>query len=438
MTEITIGRNDKTVRIPCFRGLGGCGDRPRVEAIAQAIANKTGMTIDWPRIMARGRSFQAEAERRGEKWRLIHAEDFAFFTTPDGSSWALAGVEAETCRAPEDGHLFFMWRAKVVPCPAECALARTKSKRRSGRSEKADTSHGEGEQGSNCGGLRNRYQVVKGGALVLRDQYGIPTAAAGLYRQPFFEPSDRPRGRNGDWINLRWGDGAVAIIGRAGQRHADLIEFFMYWATRDAVTPQGTIEVTVDPADVRRAMGDHYNYRQLHKLIDELRHVEVKVRRARWSGQGMMLGDFVEIDSGIYVSTPRGERVRKLWQITIGKVLATMYATSVCTRRDPAVIASLPSGIAKAVARFLLTQRDFDPTPVVTVIKYVAPDLRGQRLYDAKRILVRDQKALIAVGVGIDEEGRIGRGIGAAAVGRDRRDAASAETPAVTTAGVDA
>ena len=64
MTEITIGRNDKTVRIPCFRGLGGCGDRPRVEAIAQAIANKTGMTIDWPRIMARGRTFQAEAERR--------------------------------------------------------------------------------------------------------------------------------------------------------------------------------------------------------------------------------------------------------------------------------------------------------------------------------------------------------------------------------------
>jgi hypothetical protein len=94
------------------------------------------------------------------------------------------------------------------------------------------------------------------------------------------------------------------VVGRLGQRHADLLEAMLFVAERSRETDDGAIELLVDPAQVRRTL------------------------------------------SG-------GER--HLWRVRLGTPLVELMKRDLLLWYNPAPLARLQYGISQAVARHVLT-----------------------------------------------------------------------------------
>lgn len=103
-----------------------------------------------------------------------------------------------------------------------------------------------------------------------------PTSTSALARVMLYQPSQRPQHRAGDWTDTSFG--RCRVVGRLGQRHADVMDAILYCSERKRVVDDGGIELLVDPARLRKTLSEsRYSLSQLEKLLAELRAATITI-----------------------------------------------------------------------------------------------------------------------------------------------------------------
>lgn len=232
----------------------------------------------------------------------------------------------------------------------------------------------------------------------------MPTTTALQARLPIFQPTDRPvtTAGGGEWTVTSWG--RVRIAGRLGQRHADCLQALLHTALARRSTDDGSIELLVDPAAVRRTMSARgYSGLRLETLMRELRTCTIDLQapalEAPWILGGLL--DHVE-KSPKTAPDPLGG-VRHLLRVRLGKPLAILLQNDLLFTYDPAPIARLRHGITKAVVRHAKTHRDEPDGGWILdhLIAAVGGAAGGTALRNRRREIVADAPSLPACGVAL-------------------------------------
>ena len=192
----------------------------------------------------------------------------------------------------------------------------------------------------------------------------VPASTWTQARVVLYQPSQRPERRAGDWQTrvTDAGERRVRVVGRLGQRHADVLEAICYTALKRRDIDDGGIELLVDPHQVRRVMSGgrgQYSNEQLHILLADLRGAVIEIETPELAKQGQrIIGGLIDhwIPSCRTVTDPLSGGVRQLWRVRLGVALAALIRADGGVWRDPAPIARLGSGVSQAVARHVLTQ----------------------------------------------------------------------------------
>lgn len=242
----------------------------------------------------------------------------------------------------------------------------------------------------------------------------LPTTTCTQARVRLYQPSQRPRTRKGEWLETSFGRGRVT--GRLGQRHADLVEAFLYNAERTRYLQDGGVELLVDPARIRKTMSDgRYSHKQIQKLLAELRAavIEVEAPILMHSTGDRIVGGLIDhvVPSSKTRRDPLTGGERPLWRVRLGVALVMLLKHDLSLHYDPAPIARLKHGISQAVARHILSHK---LTPVGgwwldTLIKAVAGTMKSQATRDARRRIKDDVEGLQKIGIVIDGD-RVKRG----------------------------
>ena len=244
-----------------------------------------------------------------------------------------------------------------------------------------------------------------------RGKVNLPTATAHEHRLRIYEATRRPRWRN-ERIVTPWG--VIRIAGKLGQNHADLLDAILYCAERKAVKEDGRIKILVDPARVRKLAGISGG-RQYQQLQDELLGAVVEIlepTELRSIGHLVDHIDFACRADGTPITrrNPLTRGDRGLWRVELGKVLCALLNKDIWRSYNPTYIARLRHGVSQAVARHTLShsQQPQGGWHLVTLIKAVTGEIRGQELWNRRRELLADVEALAEAGV-VVEEGRVRR-----------------------------
>lgn len=217
-----------------------------------------------------------------------------------------------------------------------------------------------------------------------------------------FQATQRPEFRSGDWIQTPWG--RCRVVGRLGQRHADLIEAVLFNAERQRLTQDGAIELLVDPARVRKTMSeDRYSLMQIWKLFGEARAAVVEILTPRMELLGGVI-DHVQ-KTRMTRRNPLGGQ-RHLWTVRLGLPFSELLKRDWPIHYDPASIAAIPHGISQAVARHVLTHKKQPPGGwhLNRLIIAVTGELTSQALRDRRRELKKDIGQLRVAGIVLDGE----------------------------------
>ena len=236
-------------------------------------------------------------------------------------------------------------------------------------------------------------------------QQVVPTTTATQARIRLYQPTKKPVTRAGEWIATPWG--RCRVVGRLGQRHADLVDALAYCSEkRRDLADIGSIEVLVDMARVRKVISSTYSHEQLWKLIQECMTalVEIEVPGVDYPALGHLI-DSVE-PSAMTRRDPLGGE-RHLWRVRFGRAMSKFIESDpIKMYHDPAPIARLRHGISQAVARHILTHKS---TPnggwhVDTALRAVLGDQEkdgstSMSMRDGRRRLKEDAEALKAAGI---------------------------------------
>lgn len=236
-----------------------------------------------------------------------------------------------------------------------------------------------------------------------------PTSTITQARLMLFQPTQRPKYREGEWLETS--HGRCRVFGRLGQRHADLLEAILYCAEDSRAIIDGGIELLVDPARIRRTLSDsQYSFAQMEKLLIELCAAVINIKKPQFDVP--LIGTLVDHREPALKTRrdPLTGGFRNLWKVRLGKVLVELLERDLALYYNPAPIARLQHGIAQAVARHILTHQN-EPAGgwyMDTVILAVAGQLSGKSLRDARFRLREDADRLEQIGVVI-EGGRVRR-----------------------------
>jgi len=153
------------------------------------------------------------------------------------------------------------------------------------------------------------------------------------YYLRLFQPTQRPRATAGEWIQTSWG--RCRVLGRLGQRHADLLEAMLFVAERSRETDDGAIELLVDPARVRRTLSDHrHSLGRIREWLRELTH-------RRSPDKGWKLDGLIKVVGGVQGSQAMRAARRRIRQD--GKGLS---AAGVVLDGKRVNVAHRPDGVA--------------------------------------------------------------------------------------------
>ena len=230
-----------------------------------------------------------------------------------------------------------------------------------------------------------------------------PTSTSAQARVMLYQPSQRPRWREGDWTQTSFGRGRVT--GRLGQKHADLVEAVLYCAERRRDVPDGGIELLVDPSCIRKTLADsRYSFTQIEKLLVELRTATIRIETPKFDFP--VIGGLIDhvIPSPMTRRDPLNGGVRNLWRVRLGVALVLLLQNDLSLYYDPAPIARLQHGISQAVARHILSHK-FEPAGgwyIDTVIVAVAGTVASKAMRDARFRLREDAVELAALGLKLD------------------------------------
>lgn len=230
-----------------------------------------------------------------------------------------------------------------------------------------------------------------------------PTSTSAQARVMLYQPSQRPRLREGDWMDTSFG--RCRVTGRLGQRHADIVEAILYCAERRRDVSDGGVELLVDPARVRKTLSDsRYSFTQIEKLLAELRAATITIETPQFDFP--IIGGLIDhvIPSPMTRPDPLTGRERNLWRVRLGVALVMLLEHDLSLYYDPAPIARLQHGISPAVARHVLSHK-VEPTGgwyVDTVIVAVAGTVPSKAMRDARFRLREDADELKALGLTLD------------------------------------
>ncbi|MDE2342625.1 MAG: ABC transporter ATPase [Betaproteobacteria bacterium] len=233
----------------------------------------------------------------------------------------------------------------------------------------------------------------------------FPVSTVVQARVQLYQPTQRPTKRLGEWIQTAWG--RCRVTGRLGQRHADLIEAFLWCAEKRRETDDGAFELLVDPARVRQTLSEaRHSLERIRSWIAELRAVCVEIETPNLSIVGGLI-DHVELSS-MTRNNPLTGRARNLWRVRVNKAFANLLANDLPVRYDPAPIARLSNGISQALARHVLTHKTQPPggwildSLIVTVGGAEAND--NQAMRNRRREIRKDSHSLEELGIIVDHE----------------------------------
>ena len=225
-----------------------------------------------------------------------------------------------------------------------------------------------------------------------------PTTTAIQARVMLYQPSQRPRWRDGDWIETSFG--RCRVSGRLGQRHADVIEAILYCAERMRAVSDGGVEVLVDPARVRKVLSDRqYSHQRMWSLLREAMSAVIEIEALKFRALGHLIDQVVE--SPMKRPDPLTGGERNLWRVRLGASLVMLLEHDLSLYYDPAPIAKLQHGISQAVARHILSHK-VEPIGgwyLDTVIVAVSGQLSSQAMRDARRRLKSDSNELDGIGL---------------------------------------
>lgn len=253
-----------------------------------------------------------------------------------------------------------------------------------------------------------------------------PTSTVLQSRIIIYQPSQRPIELKGEWMKTAFG--RCRVIGRLGQRHADIVESMLYVAERKREVSDGGIELLVDPARLRRTLSDcQYSLGRIQKLIGDLRAAIVEIITPDLEGTGnSIIGGIIDhvIPSGMMRPNPLTGRNRKLWRVRLGVALAMLLKRDLRLYYSPEPIARLQHGISQAVARHILTHKHVPVNGwhMDTLIQAVTgKELSNQTKRDGRRRMKQDAKQLGELGIEIDLENRVKRSTAARQCGAAAR-----------------
>ncbi|MBS5160015.1 MAG: ABC transporter ATPase [Klebsiella variicola] len=228
-----------------------------------------------------------------------------------------------------------------------------------------------------------------------------PTSTSAQARVMLYQPSLRPRPREGDWMDTSFG--RCRVTGRLGQRHADIVEAILYCAERRRDVSDGGVELLVDLARVRKTLSDsRYSFTQIEKLLVELRAATITIETPQFDFP--IIGGLIDhvIPSPMTRRDPLTGGARNLWRVRLGVALVMLLEHDLSLYYDPAPIARLIHGISQAVARHVLSHK-VEPTGgwyIDTVI--VAVSGKGSDMRKARHRLKEDAAGLRAIGLLLD------------------------------------
>jgi hypothetical protein len=237
----------------------------------------------------------------------------------------------------------------------------------------------------------------------------LPVALVHEARLRIYQPTRRP---SSDEIreSIKTSSGLVTIEHRAvmrdgrviarplGQGHADLQDAMRASALHSGIDGAGRLVLLVDPAKARREGGFKCSLSAVRELANDLIGATIEIHEpAKLKIRGHLIdtlreavdgrGKAIEIDNPL--QRAGFSKTRGLWAVTIGDVGMMLLQRDTGVRYELSQIVSLQSGMAQAVARWLLGQsRDRQPNGgwrMDTVIRAVAGDLRDAALRNARR-----------------------------------------------------
>lgn len=230
-----------------------------------------------------------------------------------------------------------------------------------------------------------------------------PTSTTAQARVMLYQPSQRPRLRDGDWVDTSFG--RCRVTGRLGQRHCDLVEAILYCAERRRDVSDGGVELLLDPARVRKTLSDsRYSFSQIEKLLAELRSATITIETPQFDFP--IIGGLIDhvIPSPMTRPDPLTGGERNMWRVRLGVALVMLLEHDLKLYYDPAPIARLQHGISQAVARHILSHK-IEPTGgwfLDTVIVAVAGKVASKAMRDARFRLKEDAPDLEALGLIVD------------------------------------
>ncbi len=252
-----------------------------------------------------------------------------------------------------------------------------------------------------------------------------PTITVTPARVRLAEPSQRPGGRAGEWLETSWG--RCQVKGRLGQRHMDVLEAIMFHAQSWELKGDGAAWLIIDPAALRRAISDgNHSSRRLKEWLVEIMQAVVCIEAPRLGEvkEGHLIDERRDAPTLVRDPLPmgpkkRGDEIvedenrrrsghRTLWEIRLGSPMMFLLAHDVTLWHDPAPISKLRHGISQAIARLMLSHSDQEGVLVLfieTAIKAVCgQDIAAGALRKARHLIKQDKDRLLDCGIFFDGE----------------------------------
>lgn len=210
----------------------------------------------------------------------------------------------------------------------------------------------------------------------------IPTSTAIMARIPLFEPTRKPgyaKNITHDESGVKLAKeitrvvdnterivsnyfGEAKITGRLGQAHANVLESIMYNITDIISFDDTSMMVEVDVHKLRMSVGGgkKCNLDELDILIKELMAVvvDIKLRSIRIRGHliDSIINEDKDVDNPLSRINKNSFQKKSVFKVKIGAAyMQIMEYDKIKINRDPALIASLKSGVSQAVARLCTT-----------------------------------------------------------------------------------
>ena len=242
----------------------------------------------------------------------------------------------------------------------------------------------------------------------------MPTSTVLQSRLMIYQPSQRPKRIDGEWMETSFG--RVRVSGRLGQRHADLVECMMFCSEDSRHIDDGGFQLIVDPAKLRKAMSDgQYSHQRIEALLLDLKTAAIEIVTPEMEEKGgFIMGGLIDhvVPSKITRHDPLTKKDRCLWKVRLGVAMVKLVERDLALYYEPQPIARLKHGVSQAIARHVLSHKTQPKGGwhLDTLIRAVCgKDAKSSSMRNARLRFKEDLPRLKEVHISLDENHKVSR-----------------------------